>query len=47
MARHELLHKALVGGLGEPALLVHQRHNAHRLERKAHYDSQTGEIFKA
>ena len=29
---HELLHEGLVGGLGEPALLVDQRHDAHRLQ---------------
>ncbi len=34
VAGDELLHEALVGGLGEPTLLVHQRHNPHRLKRK-------------
>ena len=28
----ELLHERLVGGLGEPALLVNQGHDTHRLE---------------
>jgi hypothetical protein len=34
MAGDELLHEALVGGLGEPTLLVHQRHDSHRLKEK-------------
>ncbi len=34
VAGDELLHEALVGGLGEPTLLVHQRHNSHRLKGK-------------
>ena len=32
VTRDELLHEALVRGLGEPALLVDQRHDAHRLQ---------------
>ena len=32
VTRDDLLHEALVRGLGEPALLVDQRHEAHRLQ---------------
>ena len=31
VAGHQLLHEGLVGGLGEPALLVHQGHDTHGL----------------
>lgn len=34
VTRDELLHEALVRGLREPALLVDQRHDAHRLREK-------------
>ena len=43
VTRDELLHEALVRGLREPALLVDQRHDAHRLREK---EGETGSVIK-